>query len=69
MNIDLMDVETAAQCLGISSHSLRRWTRKRCVPFVRMGRTIRFSRQALNSFILANAVKPANQVDARDTDE
>lgn len=60
--MDLLDIEAAAQRLGISPCSLRRWTHQRRIPFIRMGRTIRFSPQALDSFVLSNVVEPTESV-------
>jgi excisionase family DNA binding protein len=62
---NLINAEAAAEQLSISIHSLRRWARKRRVPSVRIGRTLRFSQEALDQFIEANAVEVREELAVR----
>jgi excisionase family DNA binding protein len=49
--------ETSAY-LGCTEGTLRVWTSKRKVPFVRVGRLVRFRKQDLDAWLDSNAVEP-----------
>jgi excisionase family DNA binding protein len=49
----------ASTYLGCTEGTLRVWTSKRRVPFVRVGRLVRFRKQDLDAWLDQNAVKPA----------
>lgn len=53
----LVDIGVAADHLGVSVFTLRRWVAQRRVPFVRLGRVIRFQVPALEQFIHDHAVE------------
>ena len=54
---NLVSINIAAQRLGVSVFTLRRWIAQRRVPFVRLGRLIRFNQLSLDQFIASNAVE------------
>ena len=47
----LIDVQTAAELLGISVTALRRFERRGVLPAVRMGRRLLFRREVLTRFV------------------
>ncbi len=55
----LIDIVAAAAHLGVSVFTLRRWVAQRTVPFVRLGRAIRFKPSALDHFVSAHTVEPS----------
>ena len=61
MQSNLLDIEEAARYLGgVAVPTLRTWTRKRLVPFVRLpgGRLIRFRVEDLDAVVLAGRTEP-----------
>ena len=55
-NKNLIAVNEAAQYLGISPHTVRKYVLIRKLPFVKIGAAVRFEREALNEYIEANRV-------------
>lgn len=54
----LIDVETAAQALGVHPATLYRWARARRVPCIRLGpRVIRFDPRGLEQFLRSSTVE------------
>ena len=54
----LLDNEEAARVLGCTPGTLRVWVSRRRIPFVRIGRLVRFDPDALENFIQENSVEP-----------
>lgn len=52
----LIDAAQLAAVMGVSLPTVRKWTQARAVPFVRIGRTIRFD---LAAVLEARTVKPS----------
>jgi excisionase family DNA binding protein len=48
--------DQAAAYLGCTPKTLRVWTSKRRIPFVRVGRLVRFRKKDLDDFLDANHV-------------
>ena len=57
-NPPLLSVEDAAAYLQIAVWTLRHWVSDRKIPFVRMGRLVRFRQQDLDAFITRRIVRP-----------
>lgn len=57
---ELVDVRQAAALLGLKVSTIRAWLARRKLPFVRCGRAIRISREALDRFVTENTV-PARE--------
>ena len=53
----LVGIDDAARTLGVSVYTLRRWIAQQRVPFVRLGRCVRFDPHALAQFIETNSVE------------
>jgi excisionase family DNA binding protein len=49
----------AAAYLGCTDGTLRVWVSQRRVPFVKVGRLVRFRKQDLDAWLDQNVVKPA----------
>ena len=47
----LLNVEEAAQYLGLSVDTLHKWVQVRAIPHVKAGRALRFDLAALNRYI------------------
>jgi excisionase family DNA binding protein len=47
----LLDASQAAEFLGIAKDTLYRWVRRRKLPVVRIGRTLRFRLRSLEQFV------------------
>ena len=50
----LMTVDEAAAYLRLASWTLRHWVCKKKIPFVRLGRSVRFRRKDLERFVAQN---------------
>jgi excisionase family DNA binding protein len=50
----LLDIRQASQFLAISVSTLYGWVWQRRIPFVKIGRTVRFDMEDLKAFIQAN---------------
>jgi excisionase family DNA binding protein len=48
---DLLTTEEFAAALGLSPKTVRQWTWRRSVPFVRVGRAIRFQPETVKEII------------------
>ena len=56
----LLAVEDAAAYLQIAVWTLRHWVSDRKIPFVRMGRLVRFRQQDLDAYISRHIVRPTH---------
>ena len=54
----LLSVDEAATYLKIAAWTLRHWVSQRKIPFVRLGRLVRFRQADLDAFISKNIVRP-----------
>jgi excisionase family DNA binding protein len=54
----LITIREAAQYLAVSVSTLYGWVYQRRVPFVKVGRALRFDRVDLDRFIETNRVRP-----------
>jgi excisionase family DNA binding protein len=52
----LLNISEAAEFLGISKTTLRGWSSKRKIPFVKVGRRVLFNAADLIRFVQANTV-------------
>lgn len=55
----LLDVQAAADYLGVSAHFIRRLVRERRVPFHHVGKYVRFRPADLDAFVEAGRVEAA----------
>jgi excisionase family DNA binding protein len=53
-----MTVQDAAECLAVSVSTLYGWVYQRRIPFVKVGRALRFDRADLDRFIETNRIRP-----------
>jgi len=58
----LVDVNTAANYLGVSPRFIRRLCSERRVAFFRIGRHVRFETADLDAFLEAGHVRPIQRV-------
>lgn len=54
---DMLPCPEAADVLGVSERWVRRAVAERRIPFVKVGRLIRFRRSDLDAYIAANTVE------------
>lgn len=57
----LMTVREASQYLAVPIATLYTRVWKRTIPFVRLGRSVRFDRKVLDQLIESNTVQPTEQ--------
>ena len=55
--IDLLTIAEAAKLLKLSVSGMRRFQQRRQIPFIKLGGSIRFTRQDLTSFLQRNRVE------------
>jgi len=60
-----MDVHDTARYLGMSEDALRYKLEARRLPFVKIGKTIRFDRTKLDAFLEQNTIEPIQPRRAR----
>ena len=53
-SLALMTVEEAASYLRLAPWTLRHWVCQKKIPFVRLGRTVRFRRKDMERFVSQN---------------
>lgn len=61
----LVNVREAAQTLGVSVSTLYGWVWQRRIPFVKLGRSLRFHSADLDNLIAANRVESRSRMPAR----
>ncbi len=54
----LLNIRQASQLLGVSVSTLYGWVWQRRIPFVKVGRTVRFKLEDLEKYIQANRRAP-----------
>ena len=57
-----MNILEAAQVLCVSVSTLYGWVWQRRIPFVKIGRAVRFERRDLEKFIEANRVEARSEM-------
>jgi excisionase family DNA binding protein len=55
----LIDVESLAEYVGLSPHTIYTMVSQRRIPFVKVGRLTKFDLQAIDAWILQHSVKPS----------
>ena len=58
MSMPLMDISSAALHLGITKNTLYSWVSQQRIPYVKMGRLVKFDRTDLDAWIESNKVRP-----------
>jgi len=58
----LLTTEQTAQLLGIKAWTLRSWVSQRKIPFIKLGRLVRFDEEAIRAFIQDNAVQQRDDI-------
>jgi excisionase family DNA binding protein len=49
----------AAEYIGSTESTVRSWTSRRMIPYVKKGRLVRYDREALDKWMQKDAVMPA----------
>jgi len=57
-NVELLNVAEAARFLAVSPSTLYGWVWQRRIPFVKLGRAVRFDKADLEDYIERNKVRP-----------
>lgn len=55
---NLLTIDDAAQMLAIRPWTLRSWVSQRKIPYVKIGRLVRFDSKELEKFVDQNKVEP-----------
>jgi excisionase family DNA binding protein len=63
----LLRPREAATALGVAPRTLWRWTRKGVVPYVRIGKVIRYPYKALLAWVDSHSHSPPPTTQAEDT--
>jgi len=58
----LLNTEQTAQLLGIKAWTLRSWVSQRKIPYVKLGRLVRFDEEAIRAFVQENAVNRRDDI-------
>lgn len=58
MTEPLWTIEELAAYLGLAKATLREWTCQRRIPFVKLGRAVRFRRSEIETWLGQHAVAP-----------
>jgi len=61
----LLTVDEFAAALGLSPKTIRQWTWRRAVPFVRVGRAIRFRQETVEEILNRGTVPPWSRASDR----
>ena len=56
----LLNYQQAAELLGLSENTLRKYVSCRVIPFVKIGRSVRFNPSELSSWIESNSYAAIN---------
>jgi excisionase family DNA binding protein len=57
-NVELLNVAEAARFLAVSPSTLYGWVWQRRIPFVKLGRAVRFDKADLHEYVSRNKVHP-----------
>ena len=62
---ELLTTEQAAEILKIKPGTLRSWVSQRKIPYVKLGRLVRFDKNAIENFIEQNSIDaiPVNSLE------
>lgn len=58
MSEPLLTIEELAAYLGLAKATLREWTWQRRIPFVKLGRAVRFRRAEIEAWLAQQSVAP-----------
>ena len=65
MNSETMNIQEAADLLGVKPATIRAWCLRRKIRYFKSGRCVRFKREWLEHFIEENTTPPASEKDKR----
>lgn len=49
--IRFLDVKSLAQYISLSEHTIRAWVKQGCIPFSKIGRSVRFDLRKLEGWL------------------
>jgi len=55
--LDLLNVQELSKLLKISEHTLRHSVMYRRIPFIKVGRLVRFDRSTIKTWLESNSIK------------
>jgi len=62
LRVPLMDINGAATALGVSRRHIQRLVSERRIPFLKVGRFVRFDQGALNNWLSEQRVEPIRSI-------
>ncbi|NTV28733.1 MAG: helix-turn-helix domain-containing protein [Candidatus Omnitrophica bacterium] len=57
MSSDLMNLEEVSELLGVSKHTIYSWVFEKRIPYIKVGRLLRFSRRETDAWLKVNSIK------------
>ena len=61
----LLNVEQVSETLGISKNTLYFYTQNKQIPFIKVGRHLRFKRRSLDKWLRERSTKVENNLNTR----
>lgn len=58
--MNLLNIEQASKKLSVEKNTLRDWVSNRKIPYVKLGRLVRFNESELNNWISSKTIKQVN---------
>jgi len=62
----LIGIKEASMLLGISAHTIRRWTAMKLIPYINLGRRILFKPTELEKWVTQFTVVPRHMAEKKD---
>jgi len=63
--VKLLTPEELGDMLGVSIHTIYQWTCKRQVPFIKIGKLIRFPESEILAWLESNRIEPQSKLIGR----
>ena len=59
MDKKYLDINELSEYLGIPKHTIYNWTSMKRIPYVKIGRTLRFDKSRIDSWLKERSVEPS----------
>jgi len=58
----LMDIKQAAEYLGITVGTAYQWRSQHKIPYIKVGRSVKFRKEELDAWLTQNSFKPKSMI-------